>query len=193
MADLALARHAAPLTPAARKGADQPTIQAGRFTLRPLRVSDAGLIAHYTADRRLAEGTRAIPHPLPPGAAQGYVERAMDAGRDEDVWAIDGSASDQCEMVGVVSLTRLEDEQSELGFWIGAGFWTTGFATEAVQALVAANPHDARTLFAEAFQDNPGSAKVLTNCGFAYLGDAESWSVARGARVPTWTYLRRMR
>ena len=62
-----------------------------------------------------------------------------------------------------------------------------------VQALVAANPHDARTLFAEAFQDNPGSAKVLTNCGFAYLGDAESWSVARNARVPTWTYLRRMR
>ena len=62
-----------------------------------------------------------------------------------------------------------------------------------MQALVAANPHDARTLFAEAFQDNPGSAKVLTNCGFAYLGDAESWSVARNARVPTWTYLRRMR
>ena len=97
------------------------------------------------------------------------------------------------ELLGVVSLTRIEPEQSELGFWIGSGFWNTGLATEAVQALVAANPHDARTLFAEAFQDNPGSAKVLTNCGFAYLGDAESWSVARGARVPTWTYLRRMR
>ena len=193
MADLALARHAAPLIPAATGDRDQPTIPAGRFTLRPLRMSDAGLIAHYTADRRLAEGTRAIPHPLPPGAAQGYVERAMAAGRVEDGWGIDAAASDQWEMVGVVSLTRLEDEQSELGFWIGAGFWNTGFATEAVQALVAANPHDARTLFAEAFQDNPGSAKVLTNCGFAYLGDAESWSVARNARVPTWTYLRRMR
>ena len=64
--------------------------------------------------------------------------------------------------------------------------------TEAVQALVNANPHGSRTLFAEAFQDNPGSAKVLTNAGFAYLGDAESWSVARNARVPTWTYLRQM-
>ena len=62
----------------------------------------------------------------------------------------------------------------------------------AVQALVAANPHGSRTLFAEAFQDNPGSAKVLTNSGFSYLGDAESWSVARNARVPTWTYLRKM-
>ena len=193
MADIALARHAAPLNAAPEVNLDQPFIPAGRFMLRPLRGSDAGLIQHYTSDRRLAEGTRAIPHPLPPGAAQGYVERAMSAARDEDVWAIDASASDQCELLGVVSLTRLEDEQSELGFWIGAGFWNTGYATEAVQALVAANPHNARTLFAEAFQDNPGSAKVLTNCGFEYLGDAESWSVARNARVPTWTYLRQMR
>lgn len=171
---------------------NQPVIETGRFVLRPLRPSDAGLIAHYTADRRVAEGTRAIPHPLPPGAAEGFVARALSADRIEDVWAIDGSAYKLAELLGVVSLTRMEGDQSELGFWIGAGFWNTGFATEAVEALVAANPHGSRTMFAEAFQDNPGSARVLTNCGFVYLGDAESWSVARGGRVPTWTYLRKM-
>ncbi|MFV0294144.1 MAG: GNAT family N-acetyltransferase [Paracoccus sp. (in: a-proteobacteria)] len=171
---------------------DQPIIETERLVLRPLRLSDAGLIAHYTADRRVAEGTRAIPHPLPPGAAEAFVNRAMEPGRVEDVWAIDGSANDLGEVLGIVSLTRMEDLQSELGFWVGAGFWNTGFASEAVAGLVAENPHDARTLFAEVFQDNPGSARVLTNSGFAYLGDAESWSVARNARVPTWTYLRRM-
>lgn len=191
MSELEVARHAKQPQNSFQP-IDQPNIPAGRFLLRPLRPSDAGLIAHYTADRRLAEGTRAIPHPLPPGAAEAYVARSAMPGRDEDVWAIDAGESQQCELVGVVSLTRIDEGQSELGFWIGAGFWNTGFATEAVQALVAANPHGARTLFAEAFQDNPGSAKVLTNCGFAYLGDAESWSVARGARVPTWTYLRKM-
>ena len=172
--------------------ARQAEVATERLLLRPLRMSDAGLIAHYTADRRVAEGTRSIPHPLPPGAAEAFVNRAMSPERDEDVWAIDGSANRLAELLGVVSLTRMEAGQSELGFWIGAGFWNTGFATEAVQALVAANPHGARTLFAEAFQDNPSSAKVLTNAGFSYLGDAESWSVARNARVPTWTYLRRM-
>lgn len=172
--------------------ADQISIETERLLLRPLRVSDAGLIAHYTADRRVAEGTRAIPHPLPPGAAEGFVARALAADRREDVWAIDGSHSQLAELLGVVSLTRMEGDQSELGFWVGAGFWNTGFATEAVAGLVAANPHGSRTLFAEAFQDNPGSARVLTNCGFVYLGDAESWSVARNARVPTWTYLRKM-
>lgn len=171
---------------------NQPVIATERFILRPLRPSDAGMIAHYTADKRVAEGTRAIPHPLPPGASEGFVARALSADRTEDVWAIDGSENKLAELLGVVSLTRMEDNQSELGFWIGAGFWNTGFATEAVDALVRANPHNARTLFAEAFQDNPGSARVLTNCGFVYLGDAESWSVARNARVPTWTYLRKM-
>jgi RimJ/RimL family protein N-acetyltransferase len=170
----------------------QPIIEAERFILRPLRKSDAGLMALYTGDKRVAIGTRAIPHPLPPGATEAFIARSMAEGRAEDVWAIDGSAQGLDELLGVVSLTRLEEEQSELGYWIGAGFWNAGFASEAVAALVAANPHGARTLFAEVFQDNPRSARVLTNSGFEYLGDAESFSVARDTRVPTWTYLKKM-
>ena len=108
-----------------------------------------------------------------------------------DVWAIDGSANRLAELLGVVSLTRMEAEQSELGLLDRRRFWNTGFATEAVAGLVAANPHRSRTLFAGRFRTIP-ARRVLTNCGFEYLGDAESWSVARDARVPTWTYLRKM-
>ena len=81
--------------------------------------------------------------------------------------------------------------QSEIGYWVAPAFWNTGFASEAVKAMVAANPHNARTIFAEVFQDNPVSARVLTNCGFEYLGDAEAFSVARNAAVQTWTYIRK--
>lgn len=170
----------------------QPVLAGERIVLRPLRRSDAGLIALYTSDRRLAEGTRAIPHPLPPGAAEAYVTRALADKRAEDVWAIDGAARGLAEVLGVVSLTRIDRDQSEIGYWVAPAFWNTGFASEAVAALVADNPHKSRTLFAEVFQDNPGSARVLTNCGFEYLGDAEAFSVARNATVPTWTYLRKM-
>ena len=58
--------------------------------------------------------------------------------------------------------------------------------------MVDANPHDARTYFATVFQDNPASARVLTNTGFQYIGDAEAFCVARNAKVATWTYLRKM-
>ena len=86
----------------------------------------------------------------------------------------------------------MDREQSEIGYWVAPAFWTRGIASEAVEAIVAANPHASRTLFGSVFQDNPASARVLTNAGFAYLGDAEAFSVARGAKVPTWTYLRKL-
>ena len=58
-------------------------IAAGRFVLRPLRRSDAGLCGMYAGDRRVAEATRSIPHPLPPGAAEAFVTRAMLGKADE--------------------------------------------------------------------------------------------------------------
>lgn len=172
-------------------------IAAGRFVLRPVRKSDAGLFAMYAGDKRVAEATRSIPHPLPPGAAEAFVTRAMQRGGDEDVWVMDGAASGLAEVLGVISLKRMDvakwnRDQSEIGYWVAPAFWNTGFASEAVRALIAANPQKSRTVFAEVFQDNPGSARVLTNAGFQYLGDAETFSVARGARVPTWTYIRKL-
>ncbi|HVG48411.1 MAG TPA: GNAT family N-acetyltransferase, partial [Rubellimicrobium sp.] len=75
----------------AAPSAAQPVIASDRFVLRPLRRSDAGLIAHYAGDSRVARGTRSIPHPFPPGAAEALVARATNPARTEDVWALDGT------------------------------------------------------------------------------------------------------
>ena len=171
----------------------QPVLACERFVLRPLRKSDQGLIAMYTADRRVAEATSSIPHPLPPGATEAFIARATAPGRSEDVWVLDGSGHGGSEVLGVIGLKKMDRAQSEVGYWVAPACWNLGYASEAVRAIVEGNPHGARTLFAAVFQDNPASARVLTNCGFEYLGDAETFSVARGARVPTWTYLRRLR
>ena len=94
--------------------------------------------------------------------------------------------------MGLISLQRMDRNQSEVGYWVAPPFWNTGLASEAVEALVTANPLDNATMFASVFQDNPASARVLMHCGFEYIGDAESFSVARNATVKTWTYLKRM-
>lgn len=171
---------------------DQPTIEAERILLRPLRKSDAGLLALYAGDERVACGTQFIPHPYPPGAAEGYIARSMAAERTEDVWALDGSATGLSELLGLVTLQKMDRGQVEISYWVAPAFWNTGLASEAVRAIIAANPLAARTFFASVFQDNPGSARVLTNAGFEYIGDAEAFSVARGRTVPTWTYLLRL-
>lgn len=167
---------------------DQITIETDRFDLRPLRHSDAGLISLFASDERVARNTKSIPYPLPPGAVEAFIARALSSERAEDVWAIDGNKSGGGEVMGLIGLKKIEREQSEAGYWVAPLFWNSGLASSALETLLKANPQSSRTVFASVFQDNPASARVLTHCGFDYLGDAESFSVARGATVATWTY-----
>lgn len=170
-----------------------PTLTAERFLLRPLRKSDAGLLEMYSGDARVAKATKLMPHPLPPGAVQNYIARAQAEQREDDIWAVDGSAAGHAEVMGLIWLTRMDRNQSEVTFWVAPAFWNAGIASEALNTLIAANPHQSQTMFAEVFQDNPASARVLTNAGFEFLGDAEAMSVARGAKAPTWTYVKKLR
>lgn len=168
----------------------QPVIETERFDLRPLRRSDMGLIELYSSDARVANMTTSIPHPVPPGMTDAFVTRAMSDKRENDVWAMDGIKSGGAEVMGLISLECMDRNQSEVAYWVAPPFWNTGLASDAVQALVNANPMANATMFACVFQDNPASARVLTHCGFKYLGDAESFCLARDTVVPTWTYSR---
>ncbi|QUJ77654.1 GNAT family N-acetyltransferase [Sulfitobacter albidus] len=170
----------------------QATLHTPRFILRPVARTDLGRIEHYAADPRLAQNTPRIPHPLPPGLIAAFIERALSDDRVEDVWVMDGGAQDGSEVMGVISLMRLDRNQSEVGYWVAPPFWNTHVASDAVNALVAGNPLGNDTMFAAVFHDNPASAKVLTNAGFQYLGDAETFCLARNATVPTWTYSRKL-
>jgi RimJ/RimL family protein N-acetyltransferase len=170
---------------------EQPVIEAGRFVLRPLRKSDAGLIHMYASDERVARGTRSIPHPLPPGATEAYVARGLASDRAEDIWVMDGAAHGLSEVLGLVGLERMDRAQSEIGYWVAPALWNTGLASEAVQAVVPRT----RTLedaLRRGFPGQSGLGPCLTNAGFDYIGDAEAFSVARNAKVPTWTYIRNM-
>ena len=170
----------------------QDIVKTERFRLRPLQMSDQGLLELHLGDDRVATMTRSIPHPLPPDYIAGRIERAHEDDHANDYWVIDGSDRGHAEVMGVVKMTKLDRNQSELRYWVAPAFWNAGIATQAVEAILKANPQGACDIYAEVFQDNPSSARVLTNAGFDYLGDAEAFSVARSAVVPTWTYARKM-
>jgi len=170
----------------------QPVFQADRFDLRPLRRSDRGLLDMYMGDERIAKQTRAVPHPMPPGAVDAFIARSNHDDRSEDIWALDGTKSGLAELLGVMTVNKLDRDQCEIEYWVAPAFWNTGFASEAVRTIVEANPFGAKTIFAEVFQSNGVSARVLTNAGFAYLGDAEAYSVAQDRTVQTWTYSRKI-
>jgi len=170
----------------------QAVIETERFHLRPVRKSDLGVIEMFAGDARVAKMTSNIPHPLPTGAIEAFLARVTAQDRTEDVWAIDGSEDGARELLGLISLKHVMDYQSEVSYWVVPQFWNTGLASEALNALVKANPLDSQSMVASVFQDNPASARVVTNAGFALIGESESFSVARNATVDTWDYVQRL-
>lgn len=107
--------------------------------------------------------------------------RVLSDKRSEDVWILDGSDQGHAEVIGLVSLTRMDRKQSEINL-IAPAFWHTGFASEAVAAMVAANPHWARMLFRRGVPGQSAFGPGATNNGFDYLGDAETHLIAAARR-----------
>ena len=95
-----------------------PQIAAGRFVLRGMRKSDAGLCTMFAGDLRVAEATRSIPHPLPAGATEQFIERAMSGATKGTIWVMDGTGAGLSEVLGVISLKPMDRGQSEIGYWV---------------------------------------------------------------------------
>lgn len=171
----------------------QSDIATPRLRLRRLRARDAALIALYASDRRVAWATSRVPHPYPPGAAEGLIERANAPGSREVYWALDTGAEGENGLIGLLVLRFTSATAGQVGYWVAPAFWNTGYAGEAVEGLIGwAAEAGLRELAAEVFQDNPASARVLTRAGFDYEGEGETYSLARDAMVPTFLYRRRL-
>lgn len=60
--------------------------------------------------------------------------------------------------------------EAEIGYWLGESFWGKGYATEALQAMIAYSFEKLRLtrLLAGAYQENIPSQKVLEKRGFRH-------------------------
>ncbi len=161
---------------------DVPLIETERLHLRPLRTSDAGPISLFCGDVRVARMLESIPHPYPPGAAEAYIASTLDGRTGEEVFAIDASPISAAEFMGVIGY---RPSTAEIGYWVGPPFWNTGYASEALNAVIGhlfAHGGVVR-LVAKPFEDNAASTHLLEKLGFLETGSGEAYSVARAGLV----------
>ena len=116
----------------------QPVLTTARLILRPFLLGDAAEVQRLAGDVRIARGTSAVPHPYPEGVAQAWISAHPQwfDDRKEIIYAVTERSS-KC-LLGAVSLLNISrvHSRAELGFWIGVDFWSKGYCTEAVRALM---------------------------------------------------------
>ena len=150
-----------------------PTLHTERLLLRSLILEDAADVQRFAGEFDVASTLTNMPHPYEDGMAEEWM-RACSAKFEKDEalnFAITLKADKN--LIGGIEL-RIdpENENGELGYWIGKPHWNHGYATEASRAVVA---HGFEVLklnriYAYHFKRNPASGRVLEKVGMRYEG-----------------------
>ena len=144
-----------------------PVLETERLVLRAPRLGDVKAVAVLANDRRIAENTARIPHPYRASDAENFISTANLG--NETVFLI---TQRNGAVVGACGFTQLDRHPPEIGYWLGAKYWSKGYATEAVRAMIdhAFTDLDHEALQSSARVTNPASRRVLEKCGFQWTG-----------------------
>jgi RimJ/RimL family protein N-acetyltransferase len=149
-----------------------PTLKTDRLCLRQFQLSDAPEVQRLAGTKEVAAGTF-LPHPYPDGTAEQWIasqQQEFDAGTFVN-FAIVLLAHDI--LIGSIGLAIVaEHEHARMSYWLGLPYWNQGYATEAVQAVLAYgfNQRQLHRIYAPHFLNNPASGRVLQKVGMTYEG-----------------------
>jgi RimJ/RimL family protein N-acetyltransferase len=84
------------------------------------------------------------------------------------------------ELVGSIA-SFVEDEQTEVSYWISRSVWGRGIASRALALFV--DQIATRPVYARAASDNVGSLRVMQKAGFRPVGTEMSFAAARDMEI----------
>lgn len=124
-----------------------------------------------------------FPHPYRTVDARSWIAEQIRS-REENHWAVEV----QGHVVGCIGLVPGDDVNrlsAEIGFWLGEAYWGRGIMTEAVGAVTGFAFHTRGfiRLYAEVFDWNPASMKVLEKNGYAREGVLRDHAITAGQVV----------
>lgn len=155
---------------------DDIRIETERLILRPLRLEDALLLHPLINDADVAKYMVAIPHPYPPNSLTIWIRQAREAMKREERIEFAILLKDTGNPIGVCAFNKISwiNQNAELGYWLGKPYWGQGIMTEAARAAIAFGFEKLKLerIYANCFEQNIASAKVLEKAGLKYEGCA---------------------
>jgi len=162
-----------------------------RCTIRPWRLDDAESLARHANNRKVWLAVRDLfPHPYTTQDAHEFLQRTVsEQPAMKFCIEIEGAA------VGGIGVHPGEDvhrHTATVGYWLGEEFWGRGIMTEAVIVVTdfCFENFPLRRISAEAFANNPASARVLEKAGFAFEGCLKNDVLKDGELLDSLLYAR---
>ena len=123
-----------------------------------------------------------------------YTEAAADwwLGQQAALWeggkSVALAVTMEDEMIGGIGVSvrdDRDDDEWELGYWLGEPYWNRGYASEAAIALRdhAFGVLKLERVVAGHYAENHASGRILSKLGFRYTCEVMRHSLARGAEV----------
>ncbi|SVE11867.1 uncharacterized protein METZ01_LOCUS464721, partial [marine metagenome] len=150
-------------------------IKTKRLVLKkPTKKINKKLIVSQIGDWEVAKWLSDVPYPYTEQKAEEWLNNIN---YDDLLFSIFRNNS----LIGGVGLSLEEDNDLDLGFWIGRDHWGKGYATEAAMGLIqyAKKEFNFKQIKACYIKGNTGSSNVLRKLGFEEIGECEEYFLSR--------------
>ena len=150
-------------------------IKTKRLVLKkPTKKTNKKLIVSQIGDWEVVKWLSGVPYHYTEQKAEEWLNNIND---DDLLFSIFRNNS----LIGGVGLSLEEDNDLDLGFWIGRGHWGKGYATEAAMALIqyVNKEFNLKQINACYIKGNTGSSNVLMKLGFMEIGECEVYFLSR--------------
>ncbi len=149
-----------------------PILSTERLLLRQFLPTDAPRIRELAGAEAVAAGTL-LPHPYTDGTAEEWIADQQKNFESGTAVHFAVALAPDSTLIGSIGLEiAREHRQARLSYWLGVDCWGQGFATEAVQAVLAYGFErlDLNRVYAPHFSGNDASGRVLRKVGMIYEG-----------------------
>lgn len=167
------------------------TFETRRLILRPWTDEDAPVLYMYAKEPLIGlgagwapphnehESLRMIQGPYAAGESYAIVLRET------------GEPIGNVELISQDSDMDLEDDEAEIGYWIGYPHWGNGYAVEAVRQLLSHAFSDLgmKGVWGKYFDENTRSGRVQAKAGFVYHHTSHTVDAMGDDRVVHYTYM----
>ena len=143
------------------------------ITIRNWKKTDAALLAAALSNKNILNNLRdGLPYPYTEKDAEEYIDFILNSNpNDTFAYAIDvdGRAVGS---IGAFRQRNIHFRTAELGYYLSEEYWGRGIMTIAVKQICEKlfSETDILRIFAEPFENNAGSRRVLEKAGFQLEG-----------------------